>query len=243
MAWIVSAISGLSAGTGALLGGALGLGGSLISSNAAQNAAQTQANAANQSTALQQQIYQQNLQNMQPYLQAGQTGLSSLMNAMPSLTGTFTNQDLTNNLAPNYQFMLNQGLGANAQNVNVGGGGSNVNRSNQVFAQNYAQNAYQQAFNNWLNNRQSNISNLLVPANIGLGAAGSLAGTSTQAGANIGSSMIGAGTASAAGQVGSANALAGGLTGVGNSALLASLLNGSQNTANTNTNNPNIYAG
>lgn len=224
MSWIVTAISGLTAGEGALLGGALGLGGSIISSNAAQNAAQTQANAAGNATALQQQIYQQNLANMQPYLQSGQTGIANLMNAMPSLTGTFTNADLNANLAPNYQFMLNQGQGATQQNVNVGGGGSNVNRANQVFTQNYAQNAYQQAFDNWLTNRQNNISNLLIPANIGLGAASSLAGTSTQAGANIGSSTIGQGTALASGQVGSANALSGGLTGVGNSALLASLL-------------------
>jgi hypothetical protein len=208
--------------------------GGVLQSNAAQSAAQTQANAANNATAAQQGIYQNNQAVLQPFITGGQNSLTSFLNNMPNYTGTFTNQDLTANLAPNYQFMLNQGLGANSQNVNVGGGGSNVNTANQVFAQNYASNAYQNAYNNWYNTRQANVQNQLAPIQIGQNAASALAGVGPATGANIANTTVGAGTALASGQIGSANALAGGLGSVGNGALLASMMNGNanQNAAN-----------
>ena len=247
MVWIVTAVSGLGAGTGALLGGALSLGGSLIQGNAAQSAASTQAGS--QQAALNQQLAMFNQLNQQsaPFRQAGYTSLNQLLGGTAgqvptfdqsgnitgytqgnqSFTRPFTAQDLNSYLAPNYQFMLNQGLGANTQNVNVGGGGSNVARANQVFAENYAGNAYQNAFNNY-QAQQSNIFNRLASlAGLGQSSAATSQGAGTQAGQYIGNTLGNIGTAQAAGQIGAANALSGGFGSAGNYALLSSLLGGS----------------
>ena len=64
-------IGALISGAGSLLGGA-------ISSSGAQSAAQTQANAADQSAQLQYQIYQQQMQNAAPYIQAGGPAVSDI---------------------------------------------------------------------------------------------------------------------------------------------------------------------
>jgi len=219
--------------------------GSVLQSNAAKSAAATQANAANNAAALQQQEFNTINQQQAPYRQSGYSALnqigSMLGGAQPQydqngnyigdqqgsgyLTQQFGPQDLKSNLAPNYQFMLNQGVGAGTQAGNVGGGGSNVQRSNQIFGENYASNAYQNAFNNFQGQRQ-NIYNTLASI-AGIGQTGQTA--TNQAGmnaaGNIGQAGIGAATAAGAGQVGSANALAGGLQGLGNQYQLSQLLN------------------
>ncbi len=255
----IGAISGLSSGAGAAISGGLGLVGSIIGSNAAQSAANTQAAAGQNALNQQMAIYNQNTANMQPYLNLGQTGVNQLSSQLPYLTSQIstyapaTNKDIMNNMAPNYQFMLNQGLGANAQNVNVGGGGSNVARSNTMFAENYAQNAYQNALNNYMQQQQlgfnqsqtnqNNIFNRLSNiANTGLSGAGALAGVGVQTGQQVGTTLSNIGAANASGIVGSANALSGGLTNTGNSALLASLLSGNNQQNITNQLNQ-AYAG
>jgi hypothetical protein len=125
--------------------------------------------------------------------------------------------------------MLGQGTGANTQAMNAGGGGSNVQRSNQIFGENYASGAYQNAFNNFQQQRQ-NIYNTLAGI-AGIGQTGQTA--TNQAGmtatTNIGNAGIGAASAIGAGQVGSANALAGGLTGASNGYTLSQLLNQNAN--------------
>jgi len=199
--------------------------GSVLQSNAATSAASTQANAANNAAALQQQEFNTINQQQAPYRQAGYTALNQIGQMTPYLTQQFGPQQLQSNLAPNYQFMLGQGTGANTQAMNAGGGGSNVQRSNQIFGENYASNAYQNAFTNFQQQRQ-NIYNTLAGI-AGIGQTGQTA--TNQAGmnaaGNIGQAGIGAASAIGAGQVGSANALAGGLTGAGNSYVLSQLLN------------------
>ena len=199
--------------------------GSVLQSNAAKSAASTQANAANNAAALQQQQFNTINQQQAPYRQAGYTALNQIGQMTPYLTQQFGPQQLQSNLAPNYQFMLGQGTGANTQAMNAGGGGSNVQRSNQIFGENYASNAYQNAFTNFQQQRQ-NIYNTLAGI-AGIGQTGQTA--TNQAGmtaaGNIGQAGIGAASAIGAGQVGSANALAGGLTGAGNSYVLSQLLN------------------
>jgi len=208
--------------------------GGLIGGQGASQAGQTAASGAQQA----QQTLQQNLQNLgpnyQPYIDVGKQGVSSLSSMMPYLTKQFNNQDLQANLAPNYQFMLNQGLGANAEAANVGGGGSNVNRSNQMFAQNYAQNAYQNAFNNF-NTQRGNIFNTLSGiANIGATGVSNLGNLATGTAQGVGQLQTGAANAIAAGQVGAANAYGGAAQNLGNTAFLGSMLNQSQNTAMQN---------
>lgn len=119
--------------------------------------------------------------NLQPYMQAGAQGATTLASMIPQFTKQFTAADFQSNLAPNYQFMKEQGLGALAQNMNVGGGGSNMIRAATKFAEDYASNAYQNAFENW-QKQQNNIYNRLSGiAGIGQTATGQSAALGTTA--------------------------------------------------------------
>ena len=205
------------------------IGGSLIGANAAQDAANTQANAATQSQKLLQQNYQNLSPQFNPYLQAGKQGLSQLQSQLPSLTQSFGPDQLKSNLAPNYQFMLNQGLGAQSQAMNVGGGGSNINTANTKFAEDYASNAYQNAFNNY-QTQQSNIFNRLASvAGIGSNAVSGLSNLATGTASNITQLGVGGAQATAAGITGSANAISSGIQGAGqaysNAVTLPAILN------------------
>lgn len=190
--------------------------------------------------------YLQGLQgNLQPYLQTGAQGVTTLGAMIPQLTRSFTAADLKSNLAPNYEFMKQQGLGALAQSMNVGGGGSNMSRAATKFAEDYASNAYQNAFNNW-QQQQNNIYNRLqgisgigttatgqgaalgtVASQTGLGYdqllgqqrlgfGGQMAQFNQGMGANIANLATGGAGAAAAGMTGSAAAQAAGQIGATN---------------------------
>jgi hypothetical protein len=85
------------------------------------------------------------------------------------LTNQFNNQDLNSQLAPNYQFQLQQGLGQARNAANTSGGllSGNTLQGLNTYAQNYAQGAYQNAFNNYQTQRQNIYSNLAGQAGIG----------------------------------------------------------------------------
>jgi len=228
----------ISLGAGLAIAGGLGLIGSMNQASAAKDAANTQANA---SLAGQQQL-QQNYQNLSPqfnpYLQTGVQGLSQLQSQLPSLTQSFGPEQLQSNLAPNYQFMLNQGLGAQNQALNASGGGSNIGIAGTKFAEDYASNAYQNAFNNY-QTQQSNIYNKLANiAGIGQQSLANLSNLSTGNATNISNLGVGAANAQAAGQVGSASAIASGLNSVGSNLTLASLLNPANAGGATSYSNP-----
>ena len=233
MAWIATAIIG-----SAVLGGIS----SANQASAATDAAQIQANAATAGQQLQQQNFQNLSPNFTPYMQTGAAGLAGLNAAMPSLTQMpesykpFTAADLQSNLAPNYQFMLNQGLGAQSQALNVGGGGSNINTANTKFAEDYASNAYQNALTNYQTQQaqqfsqdqtaQSNIFNRLSSvAGIGQNAIAGLSNLSSGTATNITNLGVGGAQATAAGVVGAANAQASGLSGLGSAGVSGALLN------------------
>jgi hypothetical protein len=88
------------------------------------------------------------------------------------LSHTFNNADLNSQLAPNYQWQLQQGLGATNQAFNVAGGGSNMVNAADIFAQNYAGNAYQNAFNNYQTQNNNIYNRLAGIANLGTTATG-----------------------------------------------------------------------
>lgn len=228
----------LAAGIGAGVGGMIG--GSMNQASAARDAASAQQAAAGNATALQSQIFNTINTQQAPYRSAGYGSLNTLQSMLPGqyqqydangnpttmatgtgdLTRMFTNKDLTAQLAPNYEFMLNQGLGAARQTANVGGGGSNVLKSGIKFAEDYAGNAYQNAINNW-RNQQGDIFNRLSTV-AGIGQAGQT--QSNTAGTNFANAAgqlgVGSATAYGAGQVGSANAYAN----IGNNFLQAAML-------------------
>jgi hypothetical protein len=193
MSWVATAIIGST-----LVGG-------ILQGNATRSAASTQADA---TANAQNQLLQTGANASQvysPYQDLGKTALSSLTSQMPYFNQQFTAADLKSNLAPNYEFMKQQGLGATSQNVNVGGGGSNVDMSITKFAEDYASNAYQNAFNNFQAQRTNIFNQNQALAGIGLTGAQGSANAQLGTGTNIASLTAGLGNAQAASQIAQGN--------------------------------------
>ena len=217
--------------TGAVIATAGNLFGASMQADATQNAANTQANAAltQQSNLLA--AGQKAAGQFTPYADYGATPLSSLAANNPYFNKQFSAEDLKSNLAPNYEFMKNQGLGATSQNVNVGGGGSNANMARTKFAEDYASNAYQQAFNNFQAQR-GNIAAIDL-ANSGLGLSGATGSANAQLGTatNIANLGIGSANAQAASQVAQGNIWGGAANSLGSIGYGTATQLGAQNTA------------
>ncbi len=121
----------------------------------------------------------------------------------------FDANDLKSNLAPNYQFQLDQGIGATKNLANSTGGliSGNALKGINDYAQNYAGNAYQQAFNNY-NAGQTNIFNRLSSiAGLGQTANQTTANAGQNAATASGNYLTGGAAAQAAGLVGGASAI------------------------------------
>lgn len=211
-----------------ILGGAA-LAGAVIGGVATNNAAHTQANAANNATQLNQQIYQQNQQNLRPYMTmgtgAGQT-LSSMLAPGGQLTRSFTGADYLANKDPGYQFQLQQGQQA-LQGSQAAGNGvltGTALKDLMAFNQNYAATGYQNAFNRWQSQNTNVYNRLMGMSQLGENAAAGAGNTGATIGANMANSMIGAGNASAAGQIGTANAISGGLNNAGGYYMLSQMM-------------------
>lgn len=206
MTWVATAIIG-----GAIIGG--------IASN---SAADTQASAANNATQATQTQNAQTRADEAPWRAAGATALNQIGDFMgtsgnTSATGygsfnhQFNADDLKTNLAPNYDFMLQQGLGATTNAGNAAGFSGNTLKGINDYAQGYAGNAYQQAFSNYtanqtnIYNRLSNLAGLGQTANQ---VTGSLGAQNT---ANAGNFATSGAAATAAGIVGTGNSISNGL--------------------------------
>tara|TARA_R110000868_G_scaffold58338_1_gene180222 strand:- start:832 stop:1710 length:879 start_codon:yes stop_codon:yes gene_type:complete len=210
--------------------------------SAAKEGAQLQYGATQDAAKQQREMFDILNEQQTPYRTAGQGALTNLQTMLPYFTEQqpgykpFTAADLKSNLAPNYEFMKQQGLGATAQAMNPGGGGSNIDLARTKFAENYAGTAYQDALQNYMSQQQNvfnqgqsertNIYNKLASlAGIGQTATTQTANLGTGTAANLGQLAIGGATALGAGNIGAANAMAGAYQNIGNSATLASLLN------------------
>lgn len=215
MTWVAVAIGG-----SALLGYA----GAKKQAGAAESASQMQYQASQDAAKQQREMFDILNAQQKPYRESGYAALNQINTMLPQFTKEFTSADLIKNLDPSYQFMLQQGLGATGQAMNVGGGGSNVDLARQRFAQEYAKTGAQQAFANY-QNQQSNIYNRL--SNLaGIGQAAQTQSNTLGSNTANALSQLGIGGASAlgAGQVGAANAMAGAYGGIGNALTLSSLL-------------------
>ncbi len=149
------------------------------------------------------------------------------------LTRQFTPQDLYAGLAPNYNFMLQQGQQAAQRQANLAGGGmgGNAQRALQQYTQDYAGNAYQNAFQNFQNQR-SNIYNTLAGiAGLGQAAQGTTAQAGQNMATNVGQLAVGGAGAQAAGITGAANAIAGGVQNYNANQILQAILGQNQNVA------------
>ena len=177
-----------------------------------------QANAANQAAQTQQNMFNTLVSQNAPYRQAGTQAIGNLSDLLGisgntttpgygSLTTPFNNQSLTQQLAPNYQFQLQQGLGSLNNQLNATGGlvGGNAIQGAQNYAQNYAQGAYQNAFNNYQAQNANIYNRLQTIAGLGQGAATNQATGAATFGGNIGNSQAAAGSALGGGLVGAGN--------------------------------------
>jgi hypothetical protein len=209
------------------LGGSalLGFLGSQNQASAARSAADLQAQAAQRAQDQQMAMFTTLNEQQKPYREAGYGALNQINTMLPQFTKTFTAADLNANLAPNYEFMRQQGLGATAQAANVASPGSNVDLAKTIFAEKYAQSGYQDALNNYRNQQTDIFNRLSGIAGIGQTAQGSAQALGSQTASNIAQLGIGGASATGAGMINAANAQAGGLQGFGNAATMYSLLN------------------
>lgn len=231
--------------TGAAIGAGIGgtIGGSMTQAKAAKEAAQTQAGAAQyaqdvqaqlgrEALGFQREVYEKGLELGEPYRKAGYGALTRLGELLPGLTGPVSREEIMG--LPGYQFAMQQGTGAARQAMNVGGGGSNVDRAAQKFAIDYTLGT---AMPQVIAQRQNIYNTLAGIAGIGQTGTGQsiAAGSQFSQGAgnvlsnmagNIGQAAIGGATALGAGQIGAANAMMGGISNLGNAALMYSLLKG-----------------
>ena len=218
---------------------------------------QAQADAAKQAAANQMSMFNTINNQLAPQRGAGYQSLNQIRSMLPGqymaysengtpagvqtgtdyLTRQFSPQDLYAGLAPNYNFMLEQGQNLNQRQANVGGGAlsGNTLQGLENYTQNYAQNAYQSAFNNF-NTQRTGIYNTLA----GIAGLGQQAvNTGAQAGQNAttaaGQLGVGAAAANAAGLTGAANAAQGGLQNYQQNQILQAILGQNQNVAQTAT--------
>jgi hypothetical protein len=202
----------------------LGFLGSRKQAKAAESASELQYQSTQDAAKQQREMFDILNAQQKPYREAGYGALNQINTMLPSFTKEFTSADLIKNLDPSYKFMLEQGLGATGQAMNVGGGGSNVDLARQRFAQEYAKSGAQQAFTNY-QNQQSNIYNRLASlAGIGQTAQSQTNTLGTNTANALSQLGIGGASALGAGQIGSANAMAGAYGGIGNALTLAQLL-------------------
>lgn len=194
---------------GSLASAGLGVYGSLSASKAQTSLGQ-------QALAQQEQMFQIAQGALNPFIQAGQgvlPTLKSLLTPGPSQTATLES-------LPGFQFQSQYGnLAATNALAARGLGGSSGPLATAIS--NYNQGLAGTSF--------SNLAGLLQNyANMGSGAAGSLAGTATQTGQNIAGTLTGIGQAQAQGILGATNALSGGIAGAGNSFSLSAIINALQ---------------
>lgn len=235
--------------TGALVSGV----GAGLGAAASYAGSQMQADAAKQASANQLAMFNTINKQFAPQRGAGYQSLNQIRSMLPGqsvtynelgqpigtqegtdyLTRQFTPQDLQSGLAPNYQFMLQQGQNLNQRQANLSGGaiGGNALRGLEEFTQNYAGNAYQNAFNNFQSQRTGIYNTLAGIAGLGQKAqeSTSQAGqNATTAAAQLG---VGSAAAQAAGLTGASNALAGGLQNYQQNQILQAVLGQNQNVA------------
>lgn len=189
---------------GQLIGGAM-------QSRAAKQAAQMQADATNRAAALQEKQYE----DLAPYREAGQVGLSRIQEMLPYFTKEVTAEDLRR--MPGFEFGLEQGTGAAGQTMNVGGGGSNVDLARRKFAIDYATNV---GMPQYLTQRTGIYNTLANIAGIGQKSQEQSGGIAS----NIGQLGIGGASALGAGQVASANVMGNAIGGAGSNYMLSQML-------------------
>lgn len=226
----------------ALIAGGTTLLGAKMSSDAAKGAANTQANAANNAAALQQQQFQQTRESLQPFINTGydaQNTLRSLLGIgtndgsgnFGSLMKPFDAQTFQQYKDPGYDFQLQQGQQAlqNSQAAKDGVLSGAALKDLIGFNQGMANGAYQNAFSRYMSQNDATYNRLSNLLGIGQNAAAGVGNTGAQVMSNVGNTLTSGAAAQAAGQVGSANAWSGALNNATGYYALSNMLGGGGN--------------
>lgn len=197
--------------------------GGVLSSKGAKSAAKTQAAAADRASQVQQEMYEQTRQDLDPFRQAGTDALGRLVgltNSNNSYVGTPFNFEES----PSYQFRKQQGMDGIQQQAAAGGGllsGATLKALNQHNS-NLASQEHQQAFQNWQsqdnnaynrhqtdqNNQYNRLWNLV---GMGQNAAAQQGSAGMQTGQAVANNTMAAGEANSAAKLAQYGALGNGL--------------------------------
>lgn len=211
MTWVAVAIGGSAI---------LGFMGAQDQASAAQSASYQQAAASDYAAKQQREMFDIINEQQKPYREAGYKSLNRISELLPGLTAPVSREEILG--LPGYQFAIDQGEGAARASMNVGGGGSNVDRAAQKFAIDYTLGT---AMPQVISQRQNIYNTLAGIAGIGQTAQTQTGQMGMNAASNIGQAAIGGASALGAGQIGAANAMAGAYGNIGNSAMMYSFLN------------------
>lgn len=196
----------------AVLAGTAAIGGA-VSAISSSNAANAQVKAAKLAQKTQMDMFNTSKGELQPFIDTG-TGALSALSGLSGAKGSDAIQATLDTL-PGYQFAKQQGLEATQNGFAARGLGTSG--AALKGAANYVTGLANTNYNNYFEQ-------LLQTAQLGSGAASSLAGNATATGQGIASSQIGAGNAQAAGDIGIGNAISGAFNNAGSSYLLSTLL-------------------
>ena len=229
----------IAAGIGAVAGGA-------IAAHGASSAADTQAAAGQKALDLQNQEYQQQRQDLAPWVATGSqanTTLSGLTSTpgqglLAGYQGFTAPTGVTEQNDPGYQFRAQQGQ--KAIQGSAAANGTLLNGSTLKDLASYQQglasqeygNVYSRALSDWQNNMQNfytgqnnTFNRLSSVSSQGQNAAAGQANAAGQYGTNAANTITGIGNVQAAGTVGSANAINSGISGASNDLLSGLLMN------------------
>ena len=228
------------------------VGSSLIGGLASNKAANTQAQAASNATAAQQDALGRQIELNKPFYDIG-VGAANKLSAQTPYTPDAFNYSAD----PGYAFRFNEGMkGLNASAAARGGLISgNALRAATNYGQEAGSQEYGNAYNRYLQNNaqrlqayNTNTANQQYLANMGQSSANNQANAIGQFGNNAASNVIGAGNATAAGMVGGANALTSGVGTYLNYNQNQNMINSLNNNRNMSSyanqyGNSNIYGG
>jgi hypothetical protein len=229
-----------------------GTAGAAMSSSASRSAASKQADSANYAAQLQNDQYQQNVDNLKPFTDFGKNNIDSLQSLLnnPALTQGFYYDKFSAPTAaqaqqtPGYQFTLDQGLKATQNSAAARGLGTSgaALKGAANYATGLADSTYNDVYNRALQSYNTNfnsslsqyntnqsvlgnqINRLQTAVQTGQNSAAMTAQQGTAAAANAGNYLTSGANAIAAGQVGSANALSSGLNSISNGAMMYGLM-------------------
>ena len=206
----------------------IGLGAAAVSAYGANSAAKTQADAQNAAGARQQQMFDTQRADLQPFRDAGATAAGKL----DAASGGINTNDIQQFLNPGMDFAMKWGQQGvtNLNNASGGAFSGNTLKAISDYTTGSALNQYwNPAVQSAMTNKQNAYTNLYNTANLGATAAGAGATGAPAFAGQIGGNIAGAGASQAGGTVGAANAFSGGVNNGASWYSLGNIMNQNQN--------------